>query len=203
MTTTPSKINLGSGKDFRADCLNIDISTQWSPDIVADMGKPLPATQTFTTRRFGAVILAQEGFDEIIAIDVLEHIPDLVTAMTNCLGLLRIGGMFNIVVPYDLSYGAWQDPTHLRAFNERSWLYYTDWFWYLGWQTHRFAIKQREFSLSPLGLEMSGAGQKNDVILRTPRAVDAMKVVLEKIPLSEQDRQALKQFTPAGSPVPA
>lgn len=35
---------------------------------------------------------------------------------------------------------AWQDPTHVRALNENSWTYYTDWFWYLGWYEHRFEI---------------------------------------------------------------
>ncbi|MDE3016211.1 MAG: hypothetical protein KGI29_04730 [Pseudomonadota bacterium] len=197
MAHAPTRINLGSGKDFRTEYLNIDISGEWSPDIIADIGKLLPPSQTFTTRRFGEVEIAHDRFDEIIANDVLEHIPDLVCAMTNGLALLREGGMFNIIVPYDLSYGAWQDPTHLRAFNERSWLYYTDWFWYLNWQTHRFVVKLLEFNPSALGVEMTKAGQKIDLVLRTPRAVDSMKVALEKIALSEKDKETLRSFRAA------
>lgn len=195
--TAPRKINLGSGKDFRRDCLNIDVTDYWSPDITLDMTRPLPpdSPPTFATRRFGDVTLANDSFDEIVAIDVLEHLPDLVTTMTNCLNLLRSGGRFNILVPYDLSYGAWQDPTHVRAFNERSWLYYTDWFWYIGWQTHRFVIASLDFDLSPSGDAMAKAGTSKEVILRTARAVDSMKVSLQKVALSEQDLHALKMRT--------
>jgi len=68
---------------------------------------------------------------------VLEHITDLKTYMTNCLELLKVGGVMEITVPYDLSLGAWQDPTHCRAFNQNSWLYYTEWSWYLGWEKQK------------------------------------------------------------------
>src|SRR6185503_9784111 len=110
--------------------------------------------------------------------DVLEHVPDLVSTMTTCLNLLKLGGVFNILVPYDLSYGAWQDPTHIRAFNERSWLYYTDWFWYLNWTTHRFVVKQLSFNASPLGHQMAANNVPHEVVVRTPRAVDSMTVSL-------------------------
>jgi predicted SAM-dependent methyltransferase len=51
-----------------------------------------------------------------LANDVLEHLPDLRTAMTSCLELLREGGRLHVRVPYDLSHGAWQDPTHVRGY---------------------------------------------------------------------------------------
>ncbi len=198
----PRKINLGSGKDFRADCLNIDIDAHWSPDIVADVSGDFPAggRSRYTTSRFGEIEVAHATFDEIICRDVLEHVPDLVGAMTNCLNLLRVGGVFNVLVPYDLSYGAWQDPTHIRAFNERSWLYYTDWFWYLNWRTHRFVLRQLSFSPSPLGQQMAASGVAQDVVLRTPRAVDSMSASLEKIELSESDRALLDAARPRRSP---
>ncbi len=60
--------------------------------------------------------------------------------MTNCLEVLKIGGIFEVEVPYENSLTAWQDPTHLRAMNENSWIYYTDWFWYLGWFDFRFTV---------------------------------------------------------------
>lgn len=108
--------------------------------------------------------------------------------MTTCLRLLKVGGVFEIAVPYDLSYGAWQDPTHVRAFNERSWLYYTDWFWYMNWDTWRFDLKTLQFVLSPIGVSMHQQGLDQDAILRTPRAVDSMKVELVKRVLSDQER---------------
>jgi SAM-dependent methyltransferase len=194
MMDVPTKINIGSGRDFRAGYINIDINDHWDPDVVADVGAArfAEAIPTFDTKRFGSIVLAPGHFDEILCSHVLEHVPDLVSTMTNCLRLLKVGGKFHIVVPYDLSYGAWQDPTHLRALNERSWLYYTEWFWYLGWATHRFAMVALTYDLSPEGKQMLQANQPHDVILRTNRAVDTMTVLLEKIPLSEADRANAK-----------
>ena len=196
-TRPPTKINLGSGKDFRPDFLNIDISDYWSPDIVADVSADFPADgrQTFGTTRFGEITVAHGAFDEIVCNDVLEHVPDLVRTVTNCLNLLKVGGLFHVVVPYDLSYGAWQDPTHVRAFNERSWLYYTDWFWYLGWTEARFVTQRLEYVVSPLGRELRAKGEPQDVIIRTPRAIDSMKVTFQKIELSPADRETLARFT--------
>lgn len=118
-------------------------------------------------------------FSTIIANDVLEHIPDLVTAMTNCKDLLCKGGEMHIHVPYDLSLGAWQDPTHVRAFNENSFLYYTDWHWYLGWKD-RFLLTNIGIELSELGEDMMRHKVPKEDIMRTPRAVDALQVVLTK-----------------------
>jgi len=136
----PRILHIGSGKDFRADHFNIDINAAWGPDAVLNLASPTLIGSRVETRRFGASVIQEEYFDTLIANDVLEHIPDLAGAMTNALRLLRPGGVFQISVPYDLGLGAWQDPTHVRAFNENSWLYYTDWHWYLGWTAARFDV---------------------------------------------------------------
>ncbi len=182
----PRRLNLGSGKDWRADCLNIDVNTYWQPDAVLDVSQPLPEPVRVDTERFGTITLEPGCFDEILANDVLEHIPNLTAAMTAALRLLRPGGIFNIHVPYDLSCGAWQDPTHVRAFNERSWLYYTDWFWYMGWRDARFSIAKLDFVLSPLGESLKGK-MEGEELVRTPRAVDSMRVHLRKQLLSEKE----------------
>ena len=129
--------------------------------------------------RLGKFPVEKGMFSEIIANDVLEHIPDLVSAMTNCRNLLKRGGEMQIIVPYDLSLGAWQDPTHVRAFNENSFLYYTDWHWYLNWD-EKFTCTQMGFELSDLGHEMQEQKVPIGNIIRTPRAVDALQVILKK-----------------------
>ncbi|MEP6939576.1 MAG: hypothetical protein ABI846_07415 [Rudaea sp.] len=176
----PPRINLGSGKAFDAERLNIDIDPKWNPDVVANLCAPGGLRQIFFSRRFGLVRLEPGQFDEISTIDVLEHVPDLSTMMTRCLELLRVGATMRIVVPYDLSWGAWQDPTHVRAFNERSWLYYTDWHWYLGWAEARFDMADMKMKLSAVGDAMLKRGVAHDEVFRTPRAVDEMQVVLVK-----------------------
>jgi SAM-dependent methyltransferase len=147
------------------------------PDWLVDISKPLAAT---TIDWCGEPLEIGPGtFSKIIAIDVLEHIPDLVAAMTNCRDLLEMGGEMHISVPYDLSLGAWQDPTHVRAFNENSWVYYCSWAWYLGWTGSRFNMESLEYTLSPgTDLELP-----QDQLLRTPRAVESMYVVLKKVPI--------------------
>jgi SAM-dependent methyltransferase len=162
MPDNSSILNLGSGKDYRDDCVNADIRSDVGADWVMDICKP----DNLRT------------FDSIIANDVLEHVPDLVAAMTNCRDMLVMGGEMHIHVPYDLSYGAWQDPTHVRAFNEKSWLYYTDWAWYLGWKDTKFLLVHLEYRLSDFGKKSELSMEE---LLRTPRAVDSMYVVLQKV----------------------
>lgn len=86
-----------------------------------------------------------------------------------------------ITVPYDLSLGAWQDPTHCRAFNQNSWLYYTEWSWYLGWEKQKFSVVSIEFGLSELGKKLTDQGTKLEELINMPRAVDGMRVGLLKI----------------------
>ena len=173
------KLNLGSGKDWRKDCINADIQPEKKPDWVLDITK-VPWGEVIDTR-LGRFAVEKGMVTEIIANDVLEHIPDLVTAMTNCRDLLKRGGEMHIHVPYDLSLGAWQDPTHVRAFNENSWLYYTDWSWYLGWpESEKFTCTQMGFELSELGHELLESKMPKETVLRTPRAVDALQVILRK-----------------------
>jgi SAM-dependent methyltransferase len=190
----PRKLNMGSGKDWREDCFNTDFDSYWEPDAVLDFSRDLPIGQPLETQRFGTVALQNNYFDEIIANDVLEHIPNLTLAMTSCLNLLRVGGVFRIAVPYDLSWGAWQDPTHVRAFNERSWLYYTDWFWYMGWTEARFDLAQFDLGLSPVGEALAKQQVKGEDLVRHPRAVDQLRVVLRKRLLTELETQQVARF---------
>jgi len=138
----PDRVNLGSGRDYKAGWLNIDILDRAMPDLVLDLSAPLQLPLRVEAPRSGPIELREESLDLIYANNVLEHVPDLPGLMGNCLRLLKTGGEFQIEVPYERALSAWQDPTHVRAMNENSWLYYTDWFWYLGWFEHRFELTQ-------------------------------------------------------------
>ena len=134
------QLNIGSGKDYRPGWLNVDVLERAEPDLVLDLAAPLQLPLTVTTRFGAPLLLEAEGLQRICASNVLEHVPDLPQLMSNALELLAVGGEFEIEVPYEKALTAWQDPTHLRAMNENSWIYYTQWFWYLGWFTHRFDV---------------------------------------------------------------
>lgn len=189
----PLWINLGSGKSWSPKYLNIDIDPKWQPDLLADITDQEWLSRPFMSARFGLQRLSPENFEAIVTADVLEHIIDLPKFMTSCLALLKYGGKMIINVPYDLSYGAWQDPTHVRAFNERSWLYYTDWHWYLGWVEARFAVESIEMVLSPLGRQLQ-ASLPPEQLYRQPRAVDSMKVVLVKQRLTAEEHAAALKY---------
>jgi len=188
----PTTLHVGSGKNFKPAWLNLDVDPRWRPDVVFDLEQPLPpgGAVTFTTERFGEVTLGEGAFAEIAAQDVLEHIRALPVAMTTLLHWLQVGGVLKVAVPYELSLGAWSDPTHVRAFNERSFDYFTKWSWYLGWRTHNFTLQHLEFVASPFGQELSAQGRTLEEVLRTPRAVDQIYAELVKRPLDDAGRSA-------------
>ncbi|MBA7496975.1 hypothetical protein ES702_07584 [subsurface metagenome] len=186
----PRKINLGSGKTFLKEYINIDIDRKWKPDIRLDLNLSIMdgRFRVFDTKRFGAVRFEKGLFDEILAVDVLEHIDSLTVCMKSCLDLLKMGGFLEIVVPYDLSLGAWQDPYHVRAFNQNSWLYYTKWSWYLGWEDEMFFLNKLEFKLSDLGSFIKENGMELQEIVNVARAVDGMKVQLKKVAFQPEEK---------------
>ncbi len=77
--------------------------------------------------------------------------------------------------------GAWQDPTHVRAFNENSWIYYDQWAWYLNWFDYKLITGKLEFILSDYGKDLiKDKGFSLGDICRLPRAVDSMYVEMIK-----------------------
>ena len=179
----PTRINLGSGKDYKAGWLNIDILERAEPDLVLDLGQPVALPLELAGCRGGRVRLEAGSQELIYANNVLEHVPDLPLLMTNILALLKEGGQFQIEVPYEQALTAWQDPTHLRALNENSWLYYTDWFWYLGWFENRFEIadfKWLDTQVKPCAKEQAAF----------------MKLTLRKIATSVRERTVARTMRP-------
>jgi SAM-dependent methyltransferase len=136
----PTRMNLGSGKDYKAGWLNVDVLERTLPDLVFDLGQKVTLPITASTLGGGSVLLEENSLDAIYASNVLEHVPDLPCLLTNLLALLKEDGEIEIEMPFEKSMTAWQNPTHLRPTNKDSWLYYTNWFWQLGWFYHRFEI---------------------------------------------------------------
>jgi hypothetical protein len=81
---------------------------------------------------------------------------------------------------------------HLASPN--SWLYSTEWFWYLGSREARFEVAKLWFSFHRIGQEMSVAREPLDLILRTPRAVHAMHMILRKRSMSAEERSTVDAY---------
>lgn len=190
----PTRINIGSGRAWRFDRINLDIDGTRGADLLFDLNLPFPFEAWLPSWRFGRIRIAKNSVDHILAEHVFEHVRDLVQCMTTCIEWLKVGGELELEVPYDLSFGAWQDPTHVRAFNERSWAYYTDWCWYVGWREYRFEVVSHVHLLSELGRALTTSGMSSDEVTRTPRAVDALRVKLVKRPLSDVEKADHAQY---------
>ena len=176
------RLHLGCGRHYRSGWVNIDVDRNVHADIYQDISNlkdfPLRSDDGTLTVDLGSV-------DSIDCNHVLEHVPDLISFMRGARDLLKVGGMFNISVPYDLSYGAWQDPTHVRAFNERSWIYYGEWCWYLGWRDYAFKQVSLNLDLSNSGVELKKNGASQQTVISTPRAVDQIRVTLKKVAIAK------------------
>jgi SAM-dependent methyltransferase len=171
----PTQVNLGSGKDYKAGWLNLDVIDRTEPDLVLDLGKPQDFPVKAVTRFGTEMVLEAGSVDKVCANNVLQKSSDLGRLMSNTLKLLTKGGTFEIEVPYEQAATAWQDPTHLRAMNENSWIYYTQWFWYLGWFEHRFEMVSSEW----LDLKLVPCAREQAAF---------MKVTLQKIETSAYER---------------
>lgn len=62
--------------------------------------------------------------DCVLASHILEHITNLIPLMREIHRVLRPGGHLVACTPHAGSDDAWEDPTHVRAFTERSWQYF-------------------------------------------------------------------------------
>jgi len=177
----PTRINLGSGKDYKSGWLNLDVLDRTQPDLLLDLAAELALPLLANSPTAGPLHLEESSIDTINANNVLEHVADLPALMGNCLRLLKVGGEFQIEVPYEHAATAWQDPTHVRAMNENSWVYYTDWFWYLGWFEHRFSVERSSY----LDLQLKDCAREQAAFMR---------LMLRKVETSPKERTTARTF---------
>lgn len=99
------KLNLGAGNDVRAGFINHDIVQLDGIDLVHNLNEfPWP--------------IKDKSIDEVLAIDLLEHLDDFMKAMEEVYRIMKPGGIFRIRVPYWNSWCTHSDPTHRRGFHE-------------------------------------------------------------------------------------
>ncbi len=108
----PARLNLGCGRDRRADCLNVDVLAEVGPDLVLDLDRhPYP--------------LPRRHFTHIYAKDVVEHLADVPRFMEEVHELLVPGGTLEITTPHFSCANSFTDPTHRRHLGLYSFDYFT------------------------------------------------------------------------------
>jgi SAM-dependent methyltransferase len=104
------KLNLGSADRFLPGYTNVDLYQYGNVDVVTDLSQRWPWEDSVA--------------DEILAHDIIEHLPDKIHTMNEAHRVLRRGGLFDIVVPTTDGRGAFQDPTHVSFWNRNSFFYF-------------------------------------------------------------------------------
>ena len=106
------KLDIACGNNKQKGFKGIDIIGKGTQaDIVHDLNKfPWP--------------FEANSVDEIFCSHYIEHVPDLMAFMNEIGRILKVGSRVMFIAPYYTSIRAWQDPTHVRAISEASFLYY-------------------------------------------------------------------------------
>jgi len=105
------RLNLGCCDDIRVGWTNVDIVPGRGVTVI-DLRDLWPWSDSSVA--------------EILAMDVIEHLPDKIHTMNEMWRVLAPGAVVHIGVPTTDGPGAFQDPTHVSFWNRRSFLYYED-----------------------------------------------------------------------------
>lgn len=106
-------LDVGCGDTFRPGYVRLDKDPRVKPDIVHDLEKiPYP--------------IKSDSVLSIVACHVIEHIKPwlMIDFMNECWRIGKVDCQLVIKMPYGVSYGYVQDPTHCNPCNETTWLYF-------------------------------------------------------------------------------
>jgi predicted SAM-dependent methyltransferase len=92
--------------------VNLDMFPYQNVHIVADLNKQWP--------------MADNSFDGIMALNILEHLPDKIHSMNEAFRVLKHKGLLFALVP-DVGKSPWAfaDPTHVSYWNKESFYHFT------------------------------------------------------------------------------
>ena len=105
-------LDIGCGFDKREGAIGIDRIAGCSADVLGDVARELP--------------FRDNAFDTVYCMDVLEHLPDVISAMEEIWRICKPGADVFIVAPGMSSANLHNDPTHIRAFTSRSFDYFVE-----------------------------------------------------------------------------
>jgi len=102
-----ARLNLGCGRKRMDHAVNLDASDRVGADVVHDLNRtPWP--------------FADDAFEEVHALDVLEHLENVVRALEEIHRICRHGAILHVTVPHFSSANAFTDVTHRHWFGWHS-----------------------------------------------------------------------------------
>lgn len=111
------KLDLGCGPDKREGFIGLDLHDYSSIHPVGE----------FRVANFesGVLPFCDNSAVALLADSVLEHLHNLIPFMNDCWRVLKKDGTFEVIVPRGGSETSFKDPTHVRFFMEKTFLYFT------------------------------------------------------------------------------
>jgi hypothetical protein len=144
------KLNLGCCDRKVPGYLGVDRVPGPAVDVIADLSKPWPWPDA--------------SIDEIMAHDIIEHLPDKILTMNETWRVLKPGGKAEIVVPTVDGPGAFQDPTHVSFWHRHSFWYFEAGSPYRERFAHSYGVQARFRVLREME-ELTGDGPKLRIVL--------------------------------------
>ncbi len=117
------KLNLGCSDRHMAGYVNVDRVPPADEIVDLTLAPGLRNPGIPEIQSWG--IWEDSTIDEIVAHDIIEHLPDKILTMNQIWRVLKPAGRVDILVPTTDGPGAWQDPTHVSFWHRRSFFYYT------------------------------------------------------------------------------
>lgn len=124
-------LDVGCGVQKQPGTIGIDRNPASHADVLCDLDRfPYP--------------FADNSFDRVVAIHVIEHVADVMRSMEEFHRLVKAGGSVRIVTPHYTDFSSWCDPTHRSHLNSFSFKYFGEKHGGLGFYT---AVRFQETSV--------------------------------------------------------
>lgn len=106
-------LNLGCGRSYLSEAVNVDLRSSVGADIVHDLNSiPWP--------------LPNNHFDTALLMDVIEHLRDVIATLEETHRVCRDGARIRIATPHFSCHNSYTDPTHLHHLGYFSFHYFTN-----------------------------------------------------------------------------
>ena len=104
-------LELGCGRSKVPGAIGVDINFDaTAADVICDLDRALP--------------FADNSFDQVRAVQVVEHLASVMHAVSEMHRVTRPGGSIYLVTPHYSDYSSWCDPTHRWHLNSFSFYFF-------------------------------------------------------------------------------